>query len=48
MTMEIGMEIKLVRYDAWILGPGWKKSIEVKFIAFYSLTAVESNFLRSV
>jgi len=47
VTSEIGMEIQPVRYYRWIVVQGWKKSIEIKFVGFYCLTAVESTFLRT-
>ena len=49
VTSEIGMEIQIERCYRWIfIGQELKKSIEVKFVGFYCLTAVESNFLRHV
>ncbi len=46
-TSEIGMEIQPARYYGWIYLQDWKKSIDIRFVGFYCLTAVESNFWRS-
>ncbi len=43
---EIGMSITPIRYYAWItLSVGRDQSIEIRFIGFYGVLAVESDFL---
>ena len=47
IAIEIGMEVQPVRYYAWItLGVGMEKSIEIRFIGFYGVIAVEPMFHR--